>query len=132
MIEAGFITLLLNEPSISALVGANIKPLILPTNSPIPAITYQIVGGQSTPTLTTIGLQKIRVQLDCWGESYLHAATVRSALIKFLNLRSAALSDGTYLQSAQLIQPLDFFDEGGELYRCGCEFYLYFNLPSQH
>lgn len=129
MIETGIFNLLSNEPSITDLVGTRIYPLLLPTNGTFPAVTYQIVGGNSTPTLDTTGSQKIRLQIDCWSDTYLSAATVRAAVTRFLTNQVATLSDGTFA-SFLLISPIDFYASGDELFRCGVEFYAIFNFPS--
>jgi Protein of unknown function (DUF3168) len=124
MIEAGLFALLSTEPSISELVADRVYPVILPTDGTFPAITYQIAGGTSKPTLTTTGLQKIRLQLDCWAtDAYLTAATVRAAVTKFLAGRACALSDGAWV-SFQLIGPLDFYSGGDEAFRASVEFYV--------
>jgi hypothetical protein len=130
MIETGLYALLSTEPSITALVGTRVYPLILPTDGTFPAITYQIVGGQSFPTLTTTGLQKIRLQVDCWAtDAYLTAASVRVVVTKFLAGRSCQFADGTRA-SFQLIGPIDFYSSGDEAYRCGVEVYLHYCISS--
>ncbi len=130
MIGPGLFTLLSTEPTISNLVADRIYPLLLPTGSAtdqadsvtMPAVTYQIVGGSSQPTLTERGFQKVRVQLDCWGSDYLSADLVRDAVTTFLSGKRFTLADGT-LVSFQYINPIDFYASGDELFRCGVEFY---------
>jgi hypothetical protein len=123
----GLYDLLKNEPTIAALVTDRVYPVILPTEPVMPCITYQIVGGSSQPTLTDAGLQKVRLQIDCWGLAYPDADAVRTAVVKFLSNKTAiTLSDGTFLQGVQYISPLDFYASGDELFRCGAEFYLHF------
>jgi Protein of unknown function (DUF3168) len=131
MIIPAIIALLLAEPTISALVNQSVYAGQLPTASPMPAIVLSGVGGQSKPTLTGPGLQKVRIQIDCFGASYLSADLVRDALIKFLNMKSATLGSGVWLQGAMLIQPLDFpYDWQTLQFRLGAEFYLFFNFPA--
>jgi hypothetical protein len=131
MIEAGLFALFSQDAGVSAIVADRIYPILLPTGAIMPAITWQIVAGQTTPGLTTRGMQRWRLQVDCWSKaSYLEAASIRSAVIQLLNLRNAQLVDGTYLQAAVFIQPIDFFSGGDELFRCGAEFYLYFHFPA--
>lgn len=130
MIAAGLFTLLSQNPAVSALVGNRVYPVILPPGGVMPAITYQIVSGQTKPGLKTRGLQRWRLQVDCWGESYLDAATVREVVVRLLDMQNATLSDGTRLQAAIFIQPIDFYAGENELYRCGAEFYLYFHFPA--
>lgn len=130
MIEVGLFTLLSHDPGISGLVASRVYPVILPPGATMPAITYQVVSGQTKPGLTTRGMQRWRLQVDCWGESYLDAATARKAVVKLLDMHNVTLSDGTRLQAAIFIQPIDFYAGENELYRCGAEFYLYFHFPA--
>lgn len=130
MIEAGLFTLLSQDPGVSAVVGNRIYPMLLPTGSARPAITWQIVAGQTKPGLDTRGIHRWMFQFDCWGDAYLDAAQARDALIKALDLRNAQLSDGTYLQAAVFIQPLSFYSDENELFRLGAEFYMYFHFPN--
>lgn len=130
MIE-GLFPLFSQDAGVSAVVGDRIYPMLLPTGgATMPAITWQIVAGQTKPGLTTRGMQRWRLQVDCWGKTYLDASNARKAVIKLLDLRNAQLSDGTFLQAAVFIQPIDFYSGGDELYRLGAEFYLYFNFPA--
>lgn len=128
MIEEGIYSLLSTETSITALVVDRVYPVIMPTGSLYPCLTYSLVGGQSKQTLTTSGAQKRRLQIDCWAKDYLTAALIRETIADFLNGYRGTLSDGTYLQNVEYIQPLDFYSGGDELFRCGLEMYLYFNL----
>lgn len=130
MLAAGLHALLAEEPTIAALVSDRIDPVRLPINQAMPAITFRIVGGSSEPTLETSGLQRVRLEIDCFGKSYLAAAKVRQAVRKFLNGYQGLLGDGTYLQNADLIQELDFDEEYAREFRCMAEFYLYFVFPS--
>ena len=131
MIIPAIIQLLLAESTIRTLVGQSIYATQLPTSSPMPAIVLHTVGGQSKPTLNGPGPQKVRLQIDCFGASYFSADQVRDAVIAFLNLKAAQLTNGIWLQSAQLIQPIDLpYDWQTLQFRCGCEFYLFFNFPA--
>ena len=129
MIQAGIFSLLSQNTSISALIGSRIYPVLLPEDSTLPAMTYHVIGGASMPTLSTSGMQRMRMQFDCWGQTYDDAATLRSTLISALNGYQGTLSDGTNLQFAQLIGPgTDFFEDAPRQFRCMCEFYLFFNF----
>ena len=134
MIQAGIFNLLSQNSSIAAMAGSNparIWPVLLPEDPTLPAITYHVIGGASMPTLSTSGMQRLRMQFDCWGADYDDAATLRAALIAALNGYQGTLSDGTYLQYAQLIGPgTDFFEDAPRTFRCLCEFYLLYDLNS--
>lgn len=128
MIEAGLFSLLSGTPAVAAIAGARIYPLVLPTDGELPAVTYQVVGARPDPTLQTSGFQRWRIQCDCWAEDYSAAAGLRDALTTALNGYQGTLSDGTILQNAELIQPIDHFDHEALQYRCTVEFYLYFDF----
>lgn len=130
MIETGIFTLLSADAGVASLVATRIYPLILPPGFVSPGITYQIVAGQVKAGLATRGTQRWRLQVDCWSKAaYLEAASVRDAVRRALDLKTAQFTDGTKLLGAFFIQPLDFFAGENELYRCGAEFYLYFQFP---
>jgi Protein of unknown function (DUF3168) len=130
VIIPGIIQLLLAEPTISALIGQSISATQLPINATMPALVLHGVGGQSKPSLHGPGPQKVRLQIDCFGATYLSADQLRDAVIKFLNIKAALLSNGVWLQGAQLIQPLDYpYDWQTLQFRVGCEFYLFFDFP---
>ena len=132
MIQTGIYSLITGFSSVSALIGTRLHPVTLKEAETLPAMTYQLVGGSSDPTLTTSGLQRLRVQFDCWGANYDDAAGLRKALIKELNGYRGLLSDGTYLQNADLIGSIgvDYFEDVPRQYRCMVEFYFYFVFPS--
>lgn len=132
MIEVGLVALLQADPTLSPLVGTRIYPVLLPPNQgagPFPALTYQVVSGSSEPTFETSGFITLRMQFDCWGRNYSDAAILRKTLVQVLNGFRGALTDGTFLEDAQFIQPIDFYEQSILLYRCAVEFYFRFDLP---
>src|SRR5581483_12336771 len=124
MITQGIFNLLSQDAQISALIGQRIIPVLLPEACDLPAVTYQIVGGSSSPTFQTSGMQRLRMQFDCFGKNYSDATLTRDAIRKLLNGYQGLLSDGTFLQNADLIQSVDFFENEALIYRCMIEFYL--------
>lgn len=127
MIEQGLFSLLSSTSSITALVGNRISPVLLPTGSAYPALTYQIVGSSSEPTFSTSGFQRLRVEINCWSDRYLDAVTLRDTVTAALDGFQGVLSDGTYLQNVQSLQTIDFFESDSRSYRAMAEFYLFFN-----
>jgi hypothetical protein len=116
-----------------------IMPILLPEGAKLPATTYQIVGGSSKQTFDTSGPAKIRVQFDFHAgdvagtggaatvSGYTLATAARNALIAALDRYSGVLADGTWLQNAVSLQPIDYFDNDARRFRCSQEFYLMFN-----
>jgi hypothetical protein len=129
MLETGIYSLLAGEATISALVATRITPVRLPIGSPMPALTYRIIGGVGEPTFDTSGMQRRRLQVDSFGDTHLQAAQLRAAVVKFLNGYRGILSDGTVLQNADLLQPQDLDEQYSREFRCMVEFYLYFVFP---
>jgi hypothetical protein len=126
MFEAGLYSLLAGEATISALVGTRVTPVRLPIGSPMPALTYRIIGGASEPTFESSGMQRVRVQFDAFGDTHLNAAALRDAVRKFLNGFRGPLSDGTVVQSFDLIQSMDYDEQYSREFRCMVEMYAYF------
>ncbi len=125
MIQAGIYSLLSADPGLSAIVADRITPVLLPEGSPLPAMTYMVVGSSSEPTFETSGMQKVRMQFDFHAEGYTAAIGARDALRVLLDGYQGLLSDGTYLQNAQRIQDIDYFDDGPRQFRCSSEYYLW-------
>ena len=130
-IEDGLDNLLRTDAAINAIIQQRAFPDKLPEQVAYPALTYSILVGTGTRTLTDPGLQKWRIQVDCWGTTYADAKNLRAAVMKELNGYSGILSDGTFLQLMELIGPIFLpYDTAALTYRCPCEFYLYFNFPA--
>jgi len=130
MIELGFRTLLANETTISSIVADRVMGMVLDINPVLPAITVQVISSVSGQNLNGVqDLQRMRVQVDCWGENYKDAVKLRGAVMKFLDDFVGTLPDGTYLQNAERVQQIDFFESLARHFRAMCEFNLYFTLP---
>jgi hypothetical protein len=130
MIDAGIFTLLSTTAAITSICQTRIYPVILPTGPTLPALTYQLIAAKTNPTFETSGMQRWRIQFDCWAETYADAAGLRKALIQTLNGYQGTLSDGTVLQNADLQQIVDFFEDNARVFRCMVELYMYFNFSS--
>lgn len=128
MLSAGLYALLAGEPTITDIVADRIEPIELSIGQTMPALVYKFVGGSSSPTFNTSGMQKVRVEFSCFGDSQLQADTLRETIRKFLNGFQGTLSDGTVLQNVDLIQPLDFFEQYSREFCCGAEYYFYFTF----
>lgn len=130
MIEQGLWHLLSTTTAITALCKTRIYPVILPTDPTYPALTYQMISVKADPTLDTSGLQRWRIQFDCWSSVYAEASSLRAALTKALNGYQGTLVDGTLLQNVDLVQITDFFADQARIFRCMAEFYLYFDFSN--
>jgi hypothetical protein len=137
MIAEGLFTRLTQDATVSALVAARVYPLVLPDAGAFPAITYQQIGGSSAATLNTSGMQRARLQIDCWsaplpqGGTYRQAAALRDAVIGALNGWQGTFADGTAVSNIVLLGPgTDFFVHEALQYRCMVEFYLLYTFTN--
>ena len=119
MVEQTLFTALTSSSAVTAICGTRIYPLLLPTEPTLPAIDYKFVGGANQPTMDTTGVQRYRVEINCWGATYAQAVTLRHAVIKAL---SGYQSDNT---SIQFLMPQDIFEPDLLQYRAVAEFYVY-------
>jgi hypothetical protein len=124
MIELIFDGLLRASPAITALAIGGIYPAALPADAAFPAIHYLFVGGSSKATQDTLGSQKYRVEVNCWGNSYEDAVMLRHAVITTLAQYSA---NGVFIQYSQ---PTDLFDHDLLQFRAMAEFYVFSNLST--
>jgi hypothetical protein len=122
MIETVFRSALTSATSVTAIVGTRIYPLVLPTDPTLPAIDYKFVAGSNTPTMDSMGVQKYRVEVNCWGDTYGDAVSLRYAVVKAL---SGYTSGNT---SIQYLMPQDDFDNDLLQYRATAEFYVFDGL----
>lgn len=132
MINLQLIQLLLTQTSITNVVGTRIYPVILPTDSPLPAITLHLITGHSEPTLDTTGTYQTVIQIDCWGpvNGYAQAAQAHDAVVKFLNGYIGTLSDGTRLLGAIYEGPIDMPDFQTLQIRASGQFRLFWTFPA--
>lgn len=128
MFEAGLYALLAGESTISALVSDRITPVRLPIDSPMPALTFKVIGGSSDATFDTSGLQSPRIEFACFGATHLQACALRDTVRKFLNGYRGLLNDGTFVQGFLLIEPMDFDEQYAREFRCVLEMYCMFNF----
>jgi len=86
-VEEALVTLLRNEPTISAVLGSpalRYTPDAIPQGTTLPAASYQRISNTRQDSLATIGsLTRQRLQLTIWAQSAASRALVRSALISF-------------------------------------------------
>jgi hypothetical protein len=120
MIESSLFDVLSTAAAITSLVGTRVYPVVLPTDPTLPALVYLFVGGTGQPSFSTRGMQKARVEINCWGTSYSSAVTLREAVIQTL----AGYSDENF--EAMYMQSIDFFDHDLLQYRATAEFYIFY------
>ncbi len=117
MIEATLYTAL-SASAVTAICDSRIYPLTLPTDCTLPAIDYKFVGGSNVPTFDSMGAQRYRVEVNCWGDTYAGAVTLRNGVVKALSGYTSGSTSISYLM------PQDFFDSNLRQYRAMAEFYV--------
>jgi hypothetical protein len=122
MIETVFRSALTSATSVTAIVGTRIYPLVLPTDPTLPAIEFTFVAGLNIPTMDSMGVQKYRVEVNCWGDTYGDAVSLRYAVVKALSGYTSCNS------SIQYLMPQDDFDDDLLQYRATAEFYVFDGL----
>lgn len=90
--EADLYAHLHGDSSITAQVSTRIYPVKMPQNATRPAITYQTISGDPMTDLDSADgdLLAVRVQIDCWAETYTAAAALGEAVRT--RLKTAATS----------------------------------------
>jgi hypothetical protein len=110
------------DSDVTAIAGTRIFPATVPkSNETFPAIVFKFVGGASTPTMDTFGMQRSRLQVDCLADDYADAIALRTAVVR-------ALSGYTTLGfQSQVFNATtnDGFDRDLEQYVAICEFYVF-------
>jgi hypothetical protein len=124
IIEQNLFTLLSTVAQITALCGTRIYPAVLPEKAILPAIHYLFVGGSSKATNDTYGVQEYRVEINCWGNSYSDAVTLRNAVRSAIDQYD---QNGIFVR---FMQPTDFFDHEALQYRAMAEFYIISNFSN--
>jgi hypothetical protein len=119
VIETAIYNVLRYQPAIAAITAGSVYPILLPIASPLPALTYQIVGSSSGQTQTTHGMQRIRLQVDCWATTYLGAITLRDAVATALD----GFQNSDF--SSLLLSKVDYYEEAALQYRALLEFYIF-------
>lgn len=122
MIEQALYSVLSASSAITTLIGSRIYPVIIPEDTTLPALSYWFVSGTASPTMDTRGTIRSRVQLDCWGQTYSDAVTLRAAVIQAI----AGHRDSSF--SAQIVSVHDEFIEDALQYRAVLEAYLFASL----
>ncbi len=109
---------LINHAGLAPLVGARVYPLMLPQDSPLPAIVYQRIS--TVPEIThgdTSPISRSRFQFSCWAGDYDAARDVA------VQLRAALHGTGlTQVGPALLQNEIDDYEPTTRLVRIICDY----------
>lgn len=80
-----------NDATITGLVGSRIRPMVMPENGELPAISYHIVIGQPQNSLNGFdsGLINYQVQIDCWTTLHSQMLALGNAVKERLKTNAA-------------------------------------------
>lgn len=114
MIETALRSLLIADPDVAALVGARVYLTVLPPAPAYPAITYQVVTGESHYAMEgPADLASPRVQIDCYAETDIGVLQVKGAVMKALSGFSGAVgSPPVKIQGAFKAMEVDGYEAG--------------------
>jgi hypothetical protein len=107
----------LADSTISGLIGSRMYAAILPQHPTMPAITYQIISGDSVISHDgSSGLENPTIQIDCWADTYSQMDALFNAVRKRLNVASGTFL-GVEVQGVFLLRKRDLYDDEAKLYR---------------
>ena len=105
-IETDLYDLLRNNAGVSAIVGTKIYPHLAEEGTAAPFITYVMVVGTPFNIISgTTALEKKRIQVNCWSDSYAGAQTLAEAV------------KDTVTTTGHLLLELDDYVDDAQMYR---------------
>ncbi|MDO7888286.1 DUF3168 domain-containing protein [Hymenobacter cheonanensis] len=72
-------SLLSQAPSVVALLGTRIFPILAPQTTPFPYLTYQVISQNGNETMGCILEDDARVQLSIFAKTYAEVCTIAAA-----------------------------------------------------
>lgn len=119
MIETLLYRLLTMQAAITSIVQTRIFPVVMPEGSLLPALTYQIISSSSQQMFNTGGMTRLRVQFDCWSDTYLEACALRRGVAAALDGYKDATFNGLQIGVS------DDFEHELLQFRSTIEFYIF-------
>lgn len=84
--EKALVKHLRDDAELLKLIDRRINPLFIPEGEKTPCLTYQIINNKENKSIQgDMSYEKIRVQIDCWANSYSHVKEIRGAVKNALN-----------------------------------------------
>lgn len=111
--------------AISALVGVRVRPIPLPQEATLPAVTYQRVSTVREHASTTDpGFAHTRFQVDCWAETFAGALALRDEVNDRLSRWSSSTGSVTVFDVFQAGERA-FYEEDREAQRVILDFMVH-------
>lgn len=115
--------LLQSFAELTAIVGQNMYPILLPNSDVIPAITFWSISIAPDDTVSSQTVWHKRVQFDCIAKSFDDADNLRDTLITSLQGYSGQVGD-TYLNDCRMVGGRDIYEDTIQMYRLTADFVL--------
>jgi hypothetical protein len=110
MIQTALRSVLINDPTVSGLVGSRVYPVHGVQNPQFPFITFNLIS--AARELTHSGgllVNNAIFQFSCWGNTAIQAHSVARALIaKMQALKATVGTDKIHL--ARIVNEVEFYD----------------------
>jgi hypothetical protein len=117
-LEPRIFSILTGYTAVAAVVGTRVYPLVLPQKAALPAVSYLRVDGVQDSNLSgNSGLEVVRVQIDCWAETYAGAKALASAV-------SEAMQFG-FGNECVWSTDRDQYEDGAKVFRVILEFSIH-------
>jgi hypothetical protein len=131
MFQEGLVALLKADAGVSALCSHFFAVEASDDPTKYPCVSYALVGGTSDHTLDGKAPNFSRLELSAHSlASYAEADKIRAALMAAVDGWRATLPNGFRVENAELVNPgTDFVSVQG-VFRCLCEFRVFFNFPT--
>lgn len=120
MLTEGIVALLNASAPLKAMLSGGVSPVVLPKNSPLPAITYYGVSGKKDAALDRAAVSTDSIDVNAWAKTYSTAKQIQAQIHQLLDGYSGTLSDAdaTRVVAVTGNDTPDSFDQDSGLYRC--------------
>jgi hypothetical protein len=124
MIEAGLVSLLKSDSSISTIVGSRIYPVIVPATASYPCLSYHTMSKPPEVNLDNSAQETARIQIDCWGTSYASVKTLQAALHTLLDGYQGICPDNTDINLCTRDVEADYWESDSKTFRAMSEYLI--------
>ena len=122
MIQQDILTLLTSSSALNTLVGTRIYPVVIPTGSALPCVTFSVTSSVPVDghSLDMQAMTRMRVSVDVFSTSYLEAHTTAQAVRAALDGYTGGDIQLIYIENVQ-----DFYMSDAEIYRVALELFVF-------
>ena len=127
-IETSLMGYLAIDSRYKAVCTASPYPLLLPTDSTSPSLTYQTISATTDATMDgPLNLKEIRLQTDAWSQSYLDVKSLQDAVRAVINGLAMTLPDGTVVINVIEDDSGDLYEPDSRLFRARTDYRVQFS-----